>query len=157
MFKSATMTLLSMRVPHWVLGLMITVILTGCGSGYGRLQHHNEVTRMFSTGDLPQDYVYYYNGRDHIPYAIIGLSPGYRHVSKFWEKVDPNSERFRYMVEHMWQPYQYYESVGAYILDMNRNRIGVWFAKYYYTVVELGPDKAVTVHSPYKPNLRIGR
>ena len=144
------------KASHWLLLLLIVGMLTGCAAGYGRLQHDDEVTRMFTSGNLPQDYVYYFNGRDHIPYAIIGISPDYRHVSRLWEEVDPKSDEFRHMVENMWQPAGYRYTSGAYILDNNKKRIGIWWAMYYTATVELGQDNEVTVHSPYRPNQRHG-
>lgn len=154
--KTLTITSPFKKVFHIITGLLIAGVLTGCASGYGRLQHTDEVTQMFRSGDLPQDYVYYYNGRDHIPYAIIGVSPDYRHTSDHWRQVDPKSAEFRYMVEHLWQPYGYHYPSGAYILDDSGKRIGIWWARYYYTTVALGENNEVTVYSPYRPNLRIG-
>ena len=144
------------NVLYWPLLLLIVGMLTGCAAGYGRIQHDDEVTRMFTSGDLPQDYVYYFNGRDHIPYALIGISPEYRHISNLWDEVDPKSDEFRSMVDNMWQPAGQYYTSGAYILDNNGNRIGIWLAKYHFATVELGQDNEVTVHSPYRPNQRHG-
>ncbi len=144
------------KVLYWLIALPVVVALTGCAAGYGHIKHDDDVTRMFKSGDLPQDYVYYFNGRDHIPYAIIGISPEYRHVSRLWQEVDPKSDEFRHMVENMWQPAGGYYTTGAYILDRNGNRIGIWWAKYDYATVELGQDKEVTVHSPYRPGQRHG-
>jgi hypothetical protein len=110
---------------------------------------------MFSEGNLPNDYAYYYNGRDHIPYAVIGISPQYRHVSRFWDRVDPASDKFRHMVNNIWEPYGEYETRGAYILDNQGNRIGIWLANYSYTTIALHPDNEVTVYSPYVPR-RVG-
>ena len=143
-------------VFSWLIVLSIVVALTGCAAGYGRIKHDDEVTRMFTSGDLPQDYVYYFNGRYHIPYAIIGISPEYRHVSRLWEEVDPKSDEFRDMVENIWQPAGYHYPMGAYILDTNGKRIGIWWAMYYFATVELGQEKEVTVHSPYRPGQRHG-
>ena len=135
--------------------MFIIALATGCSSGYGRLRHDDQVTKMFAEGRVPQDYTYYFNGRDHIPYAVIGISPDYRHESKFWDSVDPSSDAFRHMVDNIWEPFGEYETRGAYILDNQGNRIGIWLAKYSYAVIELRADNQVTVYSPYRPK-RVG-
>ncbi len=151
---------LNMKVNHnryqwlslsaWAIFAMIAFV--ACSGHYGRLKHDNEVTRLFRTNTVPEDYSYYYVGRENLPYAIIGIHPDYEHQSKLWHPVEPNSKNFAGMVDTMWQPPWYYENRGAYIVDQQGRKIGIWYSPYHSTSIFLKGDGIISVASPYNPS-----
>ena len=112
-----------------------------------------EVTQMFKTNGVPEEYRYYYNGRTRQPYAIIGLQPEYEQVSTLWDKLDPNTEEFAQMVRSMYVPnfdVAGFPTQGAYILDPNGNPIGIWFSAYPFTTIRFRGENRVEVMSPQR-------
>ncbi|MCJ8499791.1 hypothetical protein [Desulfatitalea alkaliphila] len=125
--------------------------MQGCTSAYGRLQHDPLVTDMFRTGAVPETYRYFFDGRGAMPYAFIGIDPRYTPVLRFWEPVAPGSERFAQMIPFIWMPEDwgtYSTGQGAWILDAEGNRLGIWYSMYPHATIRLDASDRVTVYSP---------
>ena len=134
---------------------VILLSLAGCAGNYGMINQADTVTRMFNEGNLPDDYTYYYTGRPSIPYAIIGLKPGYVQVSKMWFRVDPRDPRFVKMVHNLWESQGelgvLYQPQGAWIRTASGETAGIWYSYYPSAPVEDRGDGRLTIHSPYLP------
>lgn len=126
-------------------------IFLGCAGYYGRLQKDDEVTRMFRSNSVPENYRYYFDGRSGLPYAIIGIDPDFQLVSHFWEPLEPNSKEFASKVNSLWEPEdwtRYPSDQGAFILDSRGKRIGIWYSRYSDTTIAVHEDNRIEVYSP---------
>jgi hypothetical protein len=133
-----------------LLALVISIVW-GCTGQYGHLRQDNEVTRMFATNSVPENYHYYIDGRSDMPYAIVGIIPEYRLVSRFWEPVEPNTEDFARKVAFIWRPRglaHYTTGMGSYIHDPQDKKIGIWYSMHSSTTVKFREGNQVEVYSP---------
>ena len=109
---------------------------------------------MFEASKVPEQYQYYSIGRSGMPYAIIGIAPSWQLESRFWEAVAPNSFEFAGKVRFIWDPHsweQFDSGRGAWILDPDGNRIGIWYSMYPHTTVVVAKQRhRVTVYSPHR-------
>lgn len=134
-----------------VLAMMVSA-LVGCAATYGGLQSSREVTEAFNKSRILSDYQYYYSGFEGIPYGLIGIDNRYRLRSKYWKAIDPDAAligQWAYRMQHVYS----LPPRGAWILDQNGNRIGVWFSPQYYTTVKLEMENEIVVFPPNPPDL----
>jgi hypothetical protein len=134
-----------------VLALMVPSLI-GCAATYGDLQSSSEVTEAFHNSQILSDYQYYYSGFERIPYALIGIDRRYGLRSKYWKPIDPNEAllgQWAYRMQHVYS----LPPRGAWILDQNGNRIGIWFSSQYYTTIKLKTENEVVVFPPNPPEL----
>ena len=127
---------------------MALISLSGCVSGYGSLKQDSEITQTFLSKQIVPDHQYYYIGRSSIPYAVIGVHRSYKLKSKLWEEIDVTSDQLNQLIDRMWGRGS---ASGAYILDSDGKKIGVWYSKWDYTVIKLGEANQVLISSPYEP------
>jgi hypothetical protein len=133
------------------MAIAVLLILPGCMSSYGRLKANPELTDAFTNRRaLPPDYIYYYCGRENLPYAVVGIDPAYQFEDRVWFKIETKEEVYKKAASVVaWNDIW---SRGAEILDPSGNRIGIWFSYYQHTTVKVGPENKVTVYNPYSPN-----
>ena len=122
-------------------------------SNYGTLQPSSEITKIFENSRILSDHLYYFSGLQGVPDAIIAVHPSYSLRSRNWQKVDftpatLNTWVFRMTAIPLIQPQ------GAWILDPEENRIGIWFAAQRQTVVRLEPNNRVVIVPPEPPDLK---
>jgi len=134
------------------LAVMVSV-LSGCGSSsYGRLQSSHEATEVFKNSEVLSDHQYYYSGFQRIPYGIIGIDNKYRLRSSQWKPMDLNPtllNQLTYRMEHVYS----LNPRGAWILDQDGNRVGIWYSSRYWTKVRLEKDNQIVVVTPKPPDL----
>ena len=135
-----------------VLVLMMAV-LSGCGSpNYGRLQSSHEVTQMFKNNQILSDHQYYFSGFQRIPYGIIGIGSRYRLRSSRWKPIELNPtllNQLAYRMDHVYS----LEPRGAWILDPDGNRVGIWYSSRDETRVKIEKNDYVVVVIPRPPDL----
>lgn len=132
--------------------LLLAGLLTGCMKSYGRVKLDENIVGMFVEGRVPADYKYYFNGREALPYAIVGIKPGYELVSKFWTPVAPNTEAFRKMARSAWTTPLWDPPVAGYLLSPENHEIGLWYSYYPWATIKMEGGRAVYIYSPYKPD-----
>ncbi len=134
--------------------VLILPVLSGCGSPtYGRLQSSHEVTQVFDNNQIFSDHLYYYSGFERIPYAIIGINNKYKLRSSRWKPIelDPTVlNQLTYRMQHVYS----LEPRGAWILDQEGKRVGIWYSSRYQTTVIMEKDNQVVVVTPESPDLR---
>ncbi len=134
--------------------VMMTAVLSGCGSpNYGRLQSSHEVTQMFKNNQILSDHQYYLSGFQRIPTGIVGIGNNYRLRSSIWKPINMTPtilNQLSYRMVHVFS----LEPRGAWILDQNGNRIGIWYSSRYQTTVKMEKDNWVVVVAPEPPDLR---
>lgn len=135
--------------------LVALSVVWGCASaGYGRLARDAEVTQMFVANRVPSDFKYYIDGRDQMPYAIIGIKPGVDYETHLWQPVEPNTEDFAEKVKFIYNPNDWDKldpAQGAWILDTSGIRVGIWYSRYPWTTVKV-KNGVLYVLSPFKPS-----
>ncbi len=136
--------------------LMLGFILSGCFKAYGNLRGNPSITLQFKEAQVPEEYRYYYNGREFMPYAVVGIRPDIRFNSRMWTPVDPKGEKFKRMLNFMYFPYHQEDPVGSEILDPQGRQIGIWYSTYRHTAVKVEKDGSLSILSPYVPE-REGR
>ena len=120
----------------WFSLVLGAVVLAGCGaSNYGRLQGSSEADQIFKNNQLLPDHTSYYSGFQRIPY--MELNPT---VLK----------QLSYRMAHVYS----LDPRGAWILDTEGNRVGIWYSSRNYTKIKIEKDKQVVVVTPEPPDLR---
>ena len=136
------------------LGIGLLIMLCSCTtSNYGKLQANPEITKIFDDNRILVDHSYYYSGLQGVPDAIIGLHTNYTLKSKLWQAIDFNSQLLKTWVNRM----AYVHLVtprGAWILDPEGQRIGVWYSARHQTTVRVEKDNHVFIAAPAPPELR---
>ena len=147
------------RAKGWFLFLNIILVLmiavlSGCGSpNYGRLQSSHEVTQMFKNNQILSDHQYYFSGFQRIPYAMVGIGNNYKLRSSRWKPIDLDPTSLNQLIYRMVHVYSL-EPRGAWILDPDGNRVGIWYSSTYQTTVKMEKDNHLVVLSPEPPDLR---
>ena len=134
--------------------VMGAIVLYGCGStNYGSLQSSPEASQLFDDNELIPDYRYYYCGFQRIPYGIIGIDNNLTLRSSHWKPFELNPtvlKQLSYRMDHVYS----LNPRGAWILDHNGNRIGIWYSSQNSTTVKIEKDNRVVVLTPEPPDLR---
>ena len=156
MFKN---NLNAQRAKGWFLFLNIILVLmiavlSGCSSpNYGRLQSSHEVTQMFNNNQILSDHQYYFSGFQRIPYGIVAINNNYKLRSSRWKPIELNPTILNQLAYRMSHVYSL-EPRGAWILDPDGNRVGIWYSSRYQATVKMEKDNHVVVVSPEPPDLR---
>jgi hypothetical protein len=136
-----------------ILALM-TLFFTGCGSAtFGRLQNSPEVTQVFKNSQILSGHQYYVSGFQRVPYAIIAIDSKYQLRSGRWQPIDMDSSTLKQIIYRMEVVYSLAPR-GAWIVDHEGNRLGVWYSSQYQTKVDRDEKNQIVVVSPEPPDLR---
>jgi len=133
---------------------MMALIFAGCSASIsGRLQSSPEVTEVFKSSQILPDHQYYVSGFQRIPYAIIAVDHNYQLQSSRWQPIDMNPTSLNQLIYRMEHVYSL-NPRGAWILDHEGNRMGIWYSSRYQTLVKREKDNRLVVVSPDPPDLR---
>jgi hypothetical protein len=136
-----------------ILAVMI-LFFSGCTSSVtGRLQNSSEVTQIFKSSQILADHQYYIIGFRTVPHGIIAIDSNYQLRSNRWQPLDMDSFALNQLVSRMDHVYSL-NPRGAWILDHEGNRLGVWFSSQYQTRVKREQDNRIMVVTPEPPDLR---
>lgn len=118
---------------------------------YGKIQDDPVLERAVrETGILP-DYSYYYTGRSHLPYAVIGIDPALTIApDKFWHRIESRNS-LTDKISNLMPVSDRKETIGK-ILDPDGRQIGIWFSGYDHTVVRMISSSIVEIFNPYMPS-----
>jgi hypothetical protein len=122
-------------------------------ANYGSLRSSSEITNMFDNHQVLSDHLYYFSGLQGVPNAIIGIHPNYSLRSRTWQQVDLSSSTLKKWVFRM-KHVQLTKPRGAWILDPDGNRVGIWFSAQRQTSVRMEPNNQVVISPPLPPELR---
>ena len=138
----------------WVGLVLGSVVLAGCGtSSYGRLQSSSEVDQIFKNHQLLPDYTYYYSGFQRVPYGIIGIDNNYTLRSSVWKPFELNPTVLKQLSYRMANVFSL-DPRGAWILDAEGNRVGIWYSSRNQTKIKIEKDRQIVVVAPEPPDLR---
>jgi len=117
-------------------GVVLAVGLNGCLQNYGRFSRDAQISNAFRSGSVPAELNYFYAGRETMPYAIMGIDPGYAIPSSFWITFEPQPERLQKMSSNIYGKDQY-DPYGFNILDPDGAIIGIWFSSLHFPSVKV--------------------
>jgi len=108
----------------------LAILISACSTAnLGWLRNSEEVGRAFETLQVSPDYRYWYLYLENSPYAVLGLNREYRIEDILWTEAAPDSEVFQKVVGLVQGfPVPGSRTFGAYVLDANGDRIGVWYS-----------------------------
>ena len=136
-----------------ILAVMM-LFLAGCSAPVaGRLQNSSEVTEVFKNSQILPNHQYYVAGFQRVPFAIIAIDNNYQLRSSRWQPIDLDSTSLNQLIYRMDKVYSL-NPRGAWILDHEDNRMGVWFSSLYQTRVKREKDNQIVVLTPEPPDLR---
>ena len=150
--------MLIMRLFYLVCCSCVILSLAGCAGNrtFGQFYQSRAVERSFRNFEISERYNYYYNGREKMPDAILGLRKDYVMQSTFWHPVDLTASKMAVW----WQEirFDWYSSLGGslervgsngWILKApNGDEVGILFSKYSLVAAEFSHGKVVTVNIP---------
>ena len=122
----------------------------------GKLQPSSEITKIFENNKILSDHVYYYSGLQGVPDAIIGIHTNYSLRMRNWRQIDLTALTLKTWVFRM-RAVQQRQPQGAWILDPDGSRVGIWFAAQRQTAVRLEQNNRVVVVPPPSPDLQMVR
>ena len=132
----------------------IVLAFAGCAAPIsGRLEVSPEVTEVFRKNQILADHQYYISGDQRIPFAIIGIDNNYQLKFHRWRAIDINSTQLNQLIYRMEQVYSKTPR-GAWILDHDGTRLGIWYSSQYQTMVRRDRQNRIVVVNPDPPDLR---
>ena len=133
---------------------MVVLIFAGCSTPVsGRLQNSPEATELFKSSQILPNHKYYVSGFQRIPYAIIAVDNNFQLRSDRWKPINLDSTSLNQLIYRMEHVYSL-NPRGAYILDHEGHRLGLWYSSQYQTRVKREKDNRIVVVSPEPPDLR---
>ena len=117
-------------------GVALVVGLSGCLQNYGRFNRDAQVSQAFRSGEVPPELNYYYAGRDTMPYAIMGIDPGYTIPTSLWIAFEPQPEQLRKMSANIYGK-QRYDPYGFNMLAPDGAIVGIWFSSLHFPIVSI--------------------
>ncbi len=126
----------------------LAVGLSGCLQNYGRFSRDAQVNLAFQSGSVPSELNYYYAGRQSMPYAIMGIKPGYVVPSSLWIAFEPEPEQLKKMITNIYGKDRY-DPYGFNVLDPDGAVIGIWFSSLHFPSVKIDQQNR-TVEVRYK-------
>jgi hypothetical protein len=143
-----------MRWPAAVLCLSFFFFASSCATqSTGKLLPSAEITKIFEDHQILPDYFYYYSGLQGVPDALIGIHTNYSLRIDQWQQVDLTSLTLKTWIFRM-QAVQLMRPQGAWILDTEGNRVGIWFSGLRQTAVRLQKNNRVVIVPPKPPKLQ---
>lgn len=127
---------------------------TGCDN-YGKIQRDPSLTEAFQNNQVDDGYIYYYLGRDNMPYAIAGIDPRYTLKSEFWQPVEPKTEKFKKMTYWIWTDHNY-APFGAYVMGPGGEKVGIFYSSIDRVVINFDKTNKTVSLIPDTPYLRGG-
>jgi len=147
---------------RWItVSLVLVFVLISAGCGFhtaGYMKHRPELMAQYRENTLPDQYAYFYCGREDLPYAVVGIDPAYSFDTKFWFPIEFGPDLYQ-KIDHLsnLEPGQNRKYARA-ILGPAGNTIGVWFSYYHSTgVIVDDANHTIRVYNPYKPGSRQNR
>lgn len=139
-----------------LLGLALILLLSGCvGRNMAHINDSMEAEQLFTSWPLPDQYEYYYYGRDLGPIAFLALDKSYELQSEFWTRIFPTIK-----MKEFWQgefKTRYLtndnEFKGKEIMSSDNKRIGMMYTRNYWVTAWFNePETNQIVIPPPEPS-----
>jgi hypothetical protein len=118
------------RLTVFCLAVFVSLIVPGVTfAEIGRIHLNKKVQAAFEAYKFNPNYNYYFANLENNPCAVIGLQKGYEVGDILWQKVRPDSDEFKKVIEMVKRfPMSGLPAFGAYILDYQGNTIGEYYS-----------------------------
>jgi hypothetical protein len=128
----------------------LTLLLSACSSGsYGHLDFTLTVNDIFESGQVLDDHHYYYIGPEAEPVAIMGIDNKYELAPSLWKPIKLTPEKLRAWMDRIDNTYRFRHFYdGAYILDQDGNRVGIWYSRLDWTTIRRGEGNQLIIYTP---------
>jgi hypothetical protein len=141
---------LIVRSIQAVVCILLSALIGGCMGSYGNYSRDDDVFEAFNKNQLPLDYRYYYYHSGSEPIAVMGVEKKYDAGSRMWREVDPKSEKFKDIIEWIWEDFGYYR-FAARINDPSGKPVGIMYTAVQEVAVKFADDNRIVVmlHTPF--------
>ncbi len=150
-----------MRLTHNILLIIAATLLllqTGCVKrDMADVNRSMKAEEIITGWPLPDEYEYYYYGRDITPIAFLALHKDFTIESKFWTKISPTEkmkefwrEEFKMKLLHSTTEFR-----GSEITTSDGKHVGMMYSRYYWITAwpeEPGSNKMVIPPPELAPN-----
>ncbi len=120
---------------------LVYLFIWGCAAQhYAQFKYDDEVTGLFRTSSVPEEYQYYIIGRENLPNAIVGIKPEYALEEQGWRKISPNDEDFQFRVDHIFLPMtwvKFDDGQGAWLMSPDGDVIGIYYSMYPSVTIKI--------------------
>ena len=139
-------------------------LLGGCAIGFSNYRRSHDVSQQFEKGEIAAGYQYYVAGPESKPMAIVAIKADYRMQSNNWRKIELDNASLKALVKRisfvLGSEYKEEQMIpnGAYIVDADGTRIGMWYSVWDYSRITFVDDKVITIANPVArmpPDVRI--
>jgi hypothetical protein len=113
--------------------------MIGCAGNFTYAQRDDALTQAFASHRFPEGFRYYFLGRPNIPYAIVGLEPGYTLANRFYRPVTEVDRSMERLVDALWET-SLARPGGAHIVDLQGRRMGVWYSSAPLVSFQVDPE-----------------
>lgn len=147
-----------LKITGYIVAFTLLLATAGCSTGreYGAVHKNLEVTRIFLSGKVPEEYRYYYDGVQLEPLSILGVRKDFTLKSRFWTEVKLTEGQMKDWRAFFRQSYGWYDdrshgriSYNGYsIKNPQGEDVAILFSRYDWTVVEFPGDGLIGVHPP---------
>ncbi|MEW6520218.1 MAG: hypothetical protein AB1461_12475 [Thermodesulfobacteriota bacterium] len=128
----------------------LAAVMAACGTGsYGRLDSRLAVNDIFESGQVLDNYNYYYIGPDAEPVAIMAVEKKYQLAPSLWKAINLTPDRLQAWMSRIDNRYRVRNRYdGAYILDQHGTQVGLWYSPLDWTTIQRGDDNLLTIYTP---------
>jgi hypothetical protein len=130
--------------------ILFLTLIGGCMGSYGSYNRDSEVFEVFKNDQVPLDYrYYYYHSGSHL-IAMIGVEKKYDAGSTMWREIEPNTEKFKDLINGIWQDYGY-SRFAARIIDPSGRQVGIMYTSIREVAIKFTDDNRIVVmpHTPF--------
>ena len=144
------------QIPYsgWILQVsacfLVLALVSGCAGTFGHYTRDSEVFEAFNNDQVPMDYRYYYYHSGSEPIAVIGVEKKYDAGSKMWREVEPNTAKFKNLIDWIWADYGY-TRFAARIIDPSGKQAGIMYTSIREVAIKFTDDNRIVVmpHTPF--------
>ncbi len=134
-----------------VLMIFAVLLWMGCSASTSSFRRSNTVTDTFENHRILPDYRYYFSGNDYKPTAVVGIHKDYTLSSPYWHPKDLSEKQLGIWMNRITMQagaeYNVFPN-GAYILDAQGNRIGVWYSVWTLPKLSHKSEKEIVISNP---------
>ena len=128
----------------------MTALMTACSTGsYGRLDFKLSVNDIFESGQVLDNYHYYYIGPEAEPVAIMAIDKKYQLTPSLWKAINLTPQQLKAWMDRIDNRYRLRNRYdGAFILDQDGNQVGLWYSPLDWTTIQRGEGNQLTIYTP---------
>jgi len=133
---------------RWLVLIIMVFLLIGCNTAsYGTFKQSREVEKIFTSGQVLSDHIYYYDGSNSRTSTVMGINQNYTLDDEFWDKAKDIQKELKLWVGQMSKSMNVW---GYYILAPDGQQIGIYYSREDTGWVKVGENNQVTISLPIR-------